>query len=573
MKTAVIYARVSTEDQAENGTSLDSQIERCKRYARENGAIVVQEYQESMSAARWDRPMLTEARELIRSGQADMLIAYSPDRLARDVTHLSLLFNEITKRKAELHTVTMPIEASPMGKAALQMAGVFGEMERAMITERSKRGKEQRARSGHVIGSNYVPYGYQHVKDERGLGRFEIIEEEAEWVRWMFDAVLRGLSLYAIGQKMSTLGAKTKRGGATWRKHVIADILHNPMYYGEYHWNKKRTVEPKNPRKPRGKRLNTSWEAKDETEHIVIPCPAIVDRETWDAVQLRLTENLQKHARNVKHNYLLRGMIKCTYCGRLYGGQGGGRYPYYTCRGKNPEYWRGRGEPCKNKVRNARLLDSLVWEQVCKVMTNPDAILALMSDPNNVTSEIERLNTELSACNTRGDDLKRRMNNLLDLVLNGDISRETFRERKLQLEKEQRAADELGDKICLEIANLNSSVLTPEVAKSLVEEFTAYSELVTVTGGAPHFNLLDEFNFNWCRKIIEKLKVEVEVDGERTILRGTISDLLLNLDPEWRGELGPASRRSRAIEAGAAGATGGETAQHSAHLRSTYRCT
>lgn len=207
-------------------------------------------------------------------------------------------------------------------------------------------------------------------------------------------------------------------------------------------------------------------------------------------------------------------------------------------------------------------------------MTNPDVILAFVSNAANIKAELACLNNELALCDTRNADLKRGRANLVDLVESEDINSHTFRERIGRLDKEEHGVLQLEVKLLAAIGNLEASVITPEQAQRTADEFVQSNRVVAGDGAARDGNSLDDFNFAWCREMVEKLNVKVNVGGERTILRGAISNLLLNLDPEWRGELGPASRRTAAIEARATctgAATIGTTAQHSAHLRSTYR--
>jgi site-specific DNA recombinase len=80
----IIYCRVSTKDQEEDGTSLDTQEQRCRAYAAENGWQVTAVYRETHSGAElWERPKLTELREMMRTGAVDVLLAYALDRLSR----------------------------------------------------------------------------------------------------------------------------------------------------------------------------------------------------------------------------------------------------------------------------------------------------------------------------------------------------------------------------------------------------------------------------------------------------------------------------------------------------------
>jgi site-specific DNA recombinase len=102
---AIIYARVSTDEQGDN-FSLPSQINACRTYATERGMQVVAEIQEAQSGAVLERPGLARVRELARQRQIDAVITYSLDRLSRNVAHTLLLRDELTEAGVTLHTYT-----------------------------------------------------------------------------------------------------------------------------------------------------------------------------------------------------------------------------------------------------------------------------------------------------------------------------------------------------------------------------------------------------------------------------------------------------------------------------------
>ena len=86
-KKAVVYARVSTNEQAEHGFSLPSQVEACRKYADQNDFNVIAEFSDEYSGRELERPGLDEVRKLIGAGSIDALIVYSGDRLTRDTGH------------------------------------------------------------------------------------------------------------------------------------------------------------------------------------------------------------------------------------------------------------------------------------------------------------------------------------------------------------------------------------------------------------------------------------------------------------------------------------------------------
>jgi len=130
MKTAAIYCRVSTQGQADDGTSLDTQLQLCEKFCRDKGHTSITTIKKARSGASPRHPGLDEVRKLARGGSIQAVIAYAPDRLSRDQADLLLVAKEFKLRKIDLLFVTLPKDNSIFGEAIFQMAGIFAEVER-----------------------------------------------------------------------------------------------------------------------------------------------------------------------------------------------------------------------------------------------------------------------------------------------------------------------------------------------------------------------------------------------------------------------------------------------------------
>jgi site-specific DNA recombinase len=151
LKPAAIYARVSSEEQATEGTSLESQVAACRRYAAANGLNVVATFMEDWPAPTLARPELDRLRDLVATNELAAVIIYKLDRLSRDTADTLALLKEFKAHSVELRSATVAIEDSPEGKMMLTMLAAIAEYERTQIIERSRRGKRQRALQGKVI--------------------------------------------------------------------------------------------------------------------------------------------------------------------------------------------------------------------------------------------------------------------------------------------------------------------------------------------------------------------------------------------------------------------------------------
>ena len=159
---AAIYARVSTGRQ-ERDQAIDGQLTALRQWLQEQGHALRPEHvftDEGYSGSRLDRPGLDRLRDAARAGEFDVLAVHSPDRLARKYAYQVLLLEELRKPACEVFFVHHPISDDPHDQLLLQIQGAIAEYERALLGERFRRGKLQKARAGQWTAGK-VPYGYR----------------------------------------------------------------------------------------------------------------------------------------------------------------------------------------------------------------------------------------------------------------------------------------------------------------------------------------------------------------------------------------------------------------------------
>jgi site-specific DNA recombinase len=211
-KRAVLYARVSTSGQIEN-TSLEGQIVRMRKYARDKGYTVVKEIKEQHSGSDPNRPGINTLRAYAHGDQADVAVFLALDRFMRDATQAAIVQSELEKAGLEVDFMSLPEKDMPGYSLMLAVSRAMAEEERKEITKRTQRGKIDKLRDGNVMTHKMAPYGYREVYDDAGKRTFEIIEEEAQVIRLIFEWYTVGdgengpLSMRAITQK---LGCDTK---------------------------------------------------------------------------------------------------------------------------------------------------------------------------------------------------------------------------------------------------------------------------------------------------------------------------------------------------------------------------
>ncbi len=236
MKTAAIYARVSSDQQKEDKT-IASQTAALMAFASSQGYSVPAEWifeDEGFSGATLVRPGLERVRDLVAEGQIQAVLVLSPDRLSRKYAYQVLLTEEWLRHGVETIFIKAPQSQTPEDQLLLQFQGMIAEYERAQILERSRRGKRHRAKQGEVSVLSGAPYGYRYVrKTEERAAYYEVIEAQAEVVRQVFDLyTAQALSIGAITRRLNELGVPTRKEQTCWERSTIWAMLRNPAYRG-----------------------------------------------------------------------------------------------------------------------------------------------------------------------------------------------------------------------------------------------------------------------------------------------------------------------------------------------------
>src|SRR5688572_15626099 len=219
---AITYARVSTDAQERDGTSLDTQERACRDFARQQGWRVVEPIRDTASGYTLDRPGMERIRRLIRDGAAEVLLSFAVDRLARNQTKLAVLLDEAEEAGVVLECVTEKVEDSPLGKLVMSLRAFAAEVEREKIVERTTRGKLERARSGRIpqgFGKGCFGYTYNPATGQREIDPFQ-----AEVVRRIFTRFTELRSFDRVCSELIGDGITTYVGGA-WHPIGIRRVL------------------------------------------------------------------------------------------------------------------------------------------------------------------------------------------------------------------------------------------------------------------------------------------------------------------------------------------------------------
>lgn len=231
MVRVAIYTRVSTEDQAKEGFSLEAQRERLEAYCRARDWSVAATYvDEGHSGRNTRRPAYQ--RMMAERDSWDALLVIKMDRIHRNARNFMEMMDDLLEWKKDFVSATESLDTSTaMGRFVMDIIQRIAQLESEQIGERVYMGMSQKAKAGPGILGFHPPLGYEVVD-----GRLELDDDEAVTVRETFEACLDGKTLEEIARDLNEQGRRTKRG-TSWTAVKVFRILHNPIYAGHLRWD------------------------------------------------------------------------------------------------------------------------------------------------------------------------------------------------------------------------------------------------------------------------------------------------------------------------------------------------
>lgn len=427
-----IYVRVSTDDQRDNGYSIDSQLRMIKEYCEKNDYSIIDVYNDAGHSGKdLMRPEMQRLLADIKSKKIDKLIAIKVDRLTRNNYDGFWLLNYCEEHDVKIELILEPYDVSTAnGEMIFGMNLVFGQRERKEIGARTKRAMEEMALE--KIHPSKAPYGYIR---NRETGHLEIEPIEAQVVKEIFELCKQGNSTRSIATIMKDNNAYLKQG--KWASDRIYKILTNAIYIGIFEYGKYK-------RKPQ------------DILRVENYCEPIIDEITWNATRNVLVKN--RHSNYGEYIHLFSGLVKCPICRNIMSSSESFKYPngklkvYYHLRCKNHNC-KGFGlhyntEKIENKLK--RILEELT----IFILSMDNEIITCNSTKSNDVKEIEKAIEKLKLQEKR----------LVDLYLSSNLDVETINYKNDIIKKE---IDKLNKKkISLDPDN-SSQEYTVELIKKL----------------------------------------------------------------------------------------------------------
>ena len=324
------------------------------------------------------RDAFNEMIDLARYGGVDLILTKEVSRFSRNVQHLLNVVEELRNRGIYIWFLSDDINTEkPDYRERLTQIATNAEQESLRTSRRVKWGQQQQMQKGVIFGRKEM-YGYNIVKDASGKQHFEIIEEEAQIIKQIFEWFAAGDGTFTIARRLQEMGVKTKRYKNGWSNTVILRLLRNEKYVGDLSQGKTYTPDPLTHKKKYNRGEYYRFYIKDHH-----PESAIVDRETWDKVQALLKEKEPSEEVKAKHNnrYWTSGKVFCGLCGERYVSlkkkQKNTPYKAWVCfnnhqRGLAKQITDANGEVqeigCNGKRVNERVLKTALYDIVTLII-------------------------------------------------------------------------------------------------------------------------------------------------------------------------------------------------------------
>lgn len=316
---AASYERVSSDEQAREGYSLEVQNEKNVGYIRSQSWEFVGSYVDpGKSGKNINRPDMKRLLNDINKGLINIVVVHKLDRLTRNVGDLHNLLMLFDKKEIKLVSISENIDTSTaMGRMFVYMLGIFAQWYRENLSEEVYKGARKRAELGlRMTGA--VPFGYTANEDLSLV----VSESEARVVREMFNWYVSGKGFHWIAHRLNTQGIDgvpipAPKGGV-WRHMVIGTIISNWSYIGATHWKAKNDPE----------------EAR-----IIVKGQhdSIISESTFMSAQKIIRRKGERSMSRSGYEYPFSAILKCAACGRSLTGRSnnpdGKLYRYYICSG------------------------------------------------------------------------------------------------------------------------------------------------------------------------------------------------------------------------------------------------
>lgn len=441
LRRVALYLRVSTGAQASRDLSIPDQRQQLRDYCKARGWKVVAEYKDARTGTDANRPGFTKLMNDAGETPAsfDVILVHSFSRFFRDEIEFELRARSLKKRKIRLISVTQEFNDDSNGDMVRRIMAIFDEYDSKETAKHVSRAMAENARQGFFNGG-VPPFGYEAVEAERrgttSKKKLVPFAAQADVVRLIFELYLKGdgtsgpLGVKKVTEWLNDHGYRTRRG-SRWGIGAVHKLLQDETYKGSYWHNRSR-----------------------DAESILVPVPAIVSAEIFDAAQRKLTMQNPKQTppRIVSGPTLLAGLATCASCGSgmLISTGKSGRYRYYACGGRVRQ---GKGTCAGRRVRMSEMDDLVLNTVLGSLLTYERMEKLLAALRKRQTARDEEKTARLAGYRKKLDDAETRWRRLIEAIENGilDASDPDLKERVETVRNERDLAKKAVDTALAEL--------------------------------------------------------------------------------------------------------------------------
>ena len=398
MKTAVIYARYSSDSQTEQ--SIEGQLRVCEEYAKTHEILILNTYiDRAMSGTNDNRPDFQKMLKDSNAKKWDYVLCYKLDRFSRNKYEMAMHKKTLRDNGIKVISATEFIPDSPEGIILESMLEGYAEYYSAELSQKVRRGMKETRLKGNFTGGR-VPFGYKRD------GKKAVIDEEnAEVVKYIYEQFSLGVYVKDIIKSLTAKGIYNN--GKPFARNTVYNILKNEKYSGIYRHN--------------GEIFENMY-------------PQIVPTEIYQKVRAKINEN-QYGKRSVEVVYLLRHKLKCGYCGQPISAETGtsknGKVKrYYKCLGRK------RQNGCKKSMIGKELLENLIISAIIEQLSDQQTINTIVTNLLNIQEKLSKETPILSILTKEKRQTENAIKNIMTAIEKGVITNTTTKRLK-ELEEQQ----------------------------------------------------------------------------------------------------------------------------------------
>lgn len=487
------YARVSTLDQKENGLSIDVQKKKILEKIEELGGDLLEEIyvDGGRSGTNMNRSGLTALLARCSKGDVTHLVVQDTSRISRDTKDYLSITALLKKQEIEIVALSgmQTFGDDPYSQFLDEVIAAVNALHPRVSGFKAKQTAIEKFKAGHY--PSWAPVGYKNDKNPNPSSKIDqriviIDKDKAPFITQAFKMYATGEhTVYSVRKYLHKNGVRGKQSGRMLAYSLVHNILKNPFYYGWMRWGGMEGMGKHEP---------------------------IIDKKTFNTVQKILAKRGENGVRHRKHNFLLRGVVYCSLCGRRYTAEWhvdkkkyakrGGRIGYYHCSGV------GRVGKCKSSYVEIGELEDQVQEAVSKLEFNEEFINAVKRNIRKIYEDTnKRVKLAKKAAYNRRDALEIRKERLEDELLAGTISRERFMVLNAKIDKD------LVD-IQKELTDINK-VRTIDI--KIIDEVLALTQDIAKTYNEAGTNAQRAYLNFFFKKILIKDKKIAEIEYQPVI--------------------------------------------------------